>query len=407
MFRMKVLVIILFYPFFVYADTDNWIKITRTTFVDSVFSKTKEVGNETVHYIDEEMQLSACIGAKKHANESLKSIEERYSSVWPNSQFRLYYHGDCTYNNSPGEKSSFWSIKASIDSEIQRSDKPLEPEPNEQCSARTKLSGTYNNVYNHLGNRYIYVDGCEYEGYGVIVCKGDSVCAADWVPTGNAASESDTPSYLDDEDTEPSNPGENGGSGEGNGNGGTGGNNNGNGSSGSSISKSDISSAVHSGVSSASPAIATAIHDKLTEPDETYKDQSAADKQSQQHSDNITSAINNLMRGAGRFATGSDNPLFDGDSELDTAIAVATNQLGIDDNSHGSIWDAFLNVNGFFPNLPNGNGCESFVLFPGDIYEVVINCDKLLTIKELLSWVMYCLTFWYVFSSATNLLRKE
>lgn len=65
MFRMKVLVIILFYPFFVYADTDNWIKITRTTFVDSVFSKTKEVGNETVHYIDEEMQLSACIGAKK------------------------------------------------------------------------------------------------------------------------------------------------------------------------------------------------------------------------------------------------------------------------------------------------------------------------------------------------------
>ncbi len=58
------------------------------------------------------------------------------------------------------------------------------------------------------------------------------------------------------------------------------------------------------------------------------------------------------------------------------------------------------------PNLPNGNGCSDFIIFPGEVYQIDIGCDKLLTIKDVLSWVFYCLTFWYVFTSLTSLLRK-
>ncbi|QBH56591.1 hypothetical protein C3E96_003750 [Klebsiella pneumoniae] len=66
----------------------------------------------------------------------------------------------------------------------------------------------------------------------------------------------------------------------------------------------------------------------------------------------------------------------------------------------------FLNKGAMLPNLPNGNGCSDFIIFPGEVYQIDIGCDKLLTIKDVLSWVFYCLTFWYVFTSLTSLLRK-
>lgn len=56
--------------------------------------------------------------------------------------------------------------------------------------------------------------------------------------------------------------------------------------------------------------------------------------------------------------------------------------------------------------LGKSNGCSDFIIFPGEVYQIDIGCDKLLTIKDVLSWVFYCLTFWYVFTSLTSLLRK-
>ncbi|MFS1564027.1 MAG: hypothetical protein ACL7AX_11365 [Candidatus Arsenophonus phytopathogenicus] len=56
--------------------------------------------------------------------------------------------------------------------------------------------------------------------------------------------------------------------------------------------------------------------------------------------------------------------------------------------------------------FPNGQGCSDFILFADDVYEIRIGCDKLTAIKSLLSWAMAALTFWYVFTSLTSLLRK-
>ncbi|EPC5440748.1 attachment protein, partial [Salmonella enterica] len=187
----------------------------------------------------------------------------------------------------------------------------------------------------------------------------------------------------------------------------TGGGNSGGGSgggNGSSITKGDIQSAIEG----ASPKMASEIHDKLTEKDTSSDDKKSADEQTKNNINRLGDAINNLTRGAGRFAdpSGGDSRYGKGDSELDSASTLAESELGIAKDSHGALWEAFLNKGAMLPNLPNGNGCSELVIFPGEIYQIDIECDKLLTIKDALSWIFYCLTFWYVFTSLTSLLRK-
>ncbi|EHC6817659.1 attachment protein, partial [Escherichia coli] len=174
--------------------------------------------------------------------------------------------------------------------------------------------------------------------------------------------------------------------------------------SGSSLSKGDIQSAIEG----ASPKIASDIHDKLTEKDTSSDDKKNADEQTRNNINRLDDSINNLTRGAGRFAdpSGGDSRYGKGDSELDGASTLADSELGIEKDSHGALWEAFLNKGAMLPNLPNGNGCSDFIIFPGEVYQIDIGCDKLLTIKDVLSWVFYCLTFWYVFTSLTSLLRK-
>ncbi|MEH5802619.1 attachment protein, partial [Escherichia coli] len=200
--------------------------------------------------------------------------------------------------------------------------------------------------------------------------------------------------------------GESGGgeSGGGESGGGSSGGSSGGGSSGSSLSKGDIQSAIEG----ASPKIASDIHDKLTEKDTSSDDKKNADEQTRNNINRLDDSINNLTRGAGRFAdpSGGDSRYGKGDSELDGASTLADSELGIEKDSHGALWEAFLNKGAMLPNLPNGNGCSDFIIFPGEVYQIDIGCDKLLTIKDVLSWVFYCLTFWYVFTSLTSLLRK-
>lgn len=119
-------------------------------------------------------------------------------------------------------------------------------------------------------------------------------------------------------------------------------------------------------------------------------------------------SINNLARGAGNFADPNNDVghYGEGDSDLDLAISQAKNKFGIDKDSHGASWDVFLNNDSIRPSIPTGNGCSDFIMFSGTVYQLEIGCDKLGDIKSMLSWVMYCLTFWYVFSSITSLLRK-
>lgn len=62
----------------------------------------------------------------------------------------------------------------------------------ENCKKKPSLSGQYNNVYIDSTDRYIYVEGCQYEANGIIVCNSEGTeCAADWHPTGFLADEND------------------------------------------------------------------------------------------------------------------------------------------------------------------------------------------------------------------------
>ncbi|EDY4391115.1 attachment protein [Salmonella enterica] len=396
-----------------FSYADSWESITKSTFQSSAYAESKQITNQdgakqTVYYIDAAMQASACQGAKDSAQGVFTQVKPTYEGVWPNSEFRLVFSDACTYSDSPGQKDKYWTLTAYIIGDIQRSipdEKPSEPTPEEICEAKPPEEGVFNNVYSYDGDRYIYYNGCEYEATGVIVCQNDgTVCAATWKPTGTVADPSDKPSSPagDGSDT---GGGDTGGGDTGGGD--TGGGNSGGGSGGgndSSITKGDIQSALEG----ASPKIASEIHDKLTEKDTSSDDKKSADEQTKNNINRLGDAINNLTRGAGRFAdpSGGDSRYGKGDSELDSASTLAESELGIAKDSHGALWEAFLNKGAMLPNLPNGNGCSDFIIFPGEVYQIDIGCDKLLTIKDALSWVFYCLTFWYVFTSLTSLLRK-
>ncbi|HAG7740194.1 attachment protein [Escherichia ruysiae] len=406
-----------------FSHADSWESITKSTFQSSAYSESKQITNQdgtkqTAYYIDAAMQASACQGAKDSAQGVFTQVKPTYEGVWPNSEFRLVFSDACTYSDSPGQKDKYWTLTAYIIGDIQRSipdEKPSEPTPEEICEAKPPEEGVFNNVYSYDGDRYIYYNGCEYEATGVIVCQGDgTVCAATWKPTGTVADPSDKPSSPagDGGDTGGGDTGggDTGGGDTGGGDtggGDTGGGNSGGGSgggNGSSITKGDIQSAIEG----ASPKMASEIHDKLTEKDTSSDDKKSADEQTKNNINRLGDAINNLTRGAGRFAdpSGGDSRYGKGDSELDSASTLAESELGIAKDSHGALWEAFLNKGAMLPNLPNGNGCSELVIFPGEIYQIDIECDKLLTIKDALSWIFYCLTFWYVFTSLTSLLRK-
>ncbi|EHA9558918.1 attachment protein [Salmonella enterica subsp. enterica] len=387
-----------------FSHADSWESITKSTFQSSAYSESKQITNQdgtkqTAYYIDAAMQASACQGAKDSAQGVFTQVKPTYEGAWPNSEFRLVFSDACTYSDSPGQKDKYWTLTAYIIGDIQRSipdEKPSEPTPEEICEAKPPEEGVFNNVYSYDGDRYIYYNGCEYEATGVIVCQGDgTVCAATWKPTGTVADPSDKPSS-------PAGDGGDTGGGD-TGGGDTGGGDTGGGN-GSSITKGDIQSAIEG----ASPKMASEIHDKLTEKDTSSDDKKSADEQTKNNINRLGDAINNLTRGAGRFAdpSGGDSRYGKGDSELDSAATLAESELGIAKDSHGALWEAFLNKGAMLPNLPNGNGCSELVIFPGEIYQIDIECDKLLTIKDALSWIFYCLTFWYVFTSLTSLLRK-
>ncbi|CAG7602566.1 attachment protein [Salmonella enterica subsp. enterica serovar Newport] len=436
--RRKILILsaVLISPF---SHAESWESITKSTYQSSAYAESKQITNQdgskiTVYYIDAAMQASACQGAKSSAQSVFTRIKPTYEGIWPDSEFRLVFTGDCTYSDSPGQKDKYWSLTAYIVGNIQRSvpdEKPTDPTPEEICEAKPPEEGVFNNVDSYDGGRYIYYNGCEYEATGVIVCQGDgTVCAATWKPTGAVADPSDKPSTPQNGGGESgggesgggesgggesgggesgggeSGGGESGGgeSGGGESGGGSSGGSSGGGSSGSSLSKGDIQSAIEG----ASPKIASDIHDKLTEKDTSSDDKKNADEQTRNNINRLDDSINNLTRGAGRFAdpSGGDSRYGKGDSELDGASTLADSELGIEKDSHGALWEAFLNKGAMLPNLPNGNGCSDFIIFPGEVYQIDIGCDKLLTIKDVLSWVFYCLTFWYVFTSLTSLLRK-
>ncbi|HEM6718918.1 TPA: attachment protein [Citrobacter koseri] len=418
--KRKILILsaVLISPF-LYAA--SWESITKSTYQSSAYSESKQITNQdgsktTVYYIDTSMQENACQGAKDSAQSVFANIKPTYAGIWPDSEFRIVFTDDCTYSDSPGQKDKYWSLTAYIIGDMQRSvvdEKPTDQTPEEICEAKPPMEGTFNNVFHGDDGYYINYDGCEYEATGISVCIGDgSICnSSQWKPTGYVPEPGDSvSSQVTDEDaTGGSNTGggntDGGDSGSSNTGGDDEGNHNNGGSSGdSSLSGSDIQSAIEG----ASQKIASDIHDKLTEKDTSSDDEKYADEKIKNNILRLDDSINNLTRGAGRFAdpSGGDSRYGKGDSELDGASTLADSELGIEKDSHGALWEAFLNKGAMLPNLPNGNGCSDFIIFPGEVYQIDIGCDKLLTIKDVLSWVFYCLTFWYVFTSLTSLLRK-
>lgn len=371
---------------------------------------------------------TACDGAKASAQDVFNSVKITYAGVWPDSQFRLVTGDTCNYNGSPGEKTENWSIRAQIEGDIQRSvpdEKPEEQTPEEICEAKPPIDGVFNNVSKgDEGGFYINYNGCEYEATGVTVCQSDgTVCSSSaWKPTG----------YVPESGESQSSPVNGGGSGEtggetgggetggetgggssgGDSGGSTGGGSAGGGSaggSGSHLTKEDIKSAVNSALVDSSKNIANEVKEALTEDPDTYDDQKHADEQSAKASASVSNALTDGMRGVGNFVDdlgGGSSQYGTGNSEMDLSVSLAKGQLGIDREGHGSAWESFLNDGALRPSIPTGNGCTDFVMFQGSVYQIDIGCDKLGDIKSVLSWVMYCLTFWYVFQSATSLLRK-
>lgn len=383
----------------------TWHSLNQSTMEVNVWS----VRNETTYkqYINSDMLASGCSQAKEKANDFFMRTKSVFQDVYPpNAEYRLVLDGSCSFSSQPGEERSSWSIKTTINADVQVSvpdETSSEPTPEEVCQAKQSEDGVFNNVFSDSGNRYINYDGCEYEATGVIVCQSDgTVCVATWKPTGRVSDAShNSSSPADDNNNGSENGGPEGGD-DGSGGNSGGGNNNSGGSSGSSsLSKQDIIDAVNSGVSGASSNVADEIRKKLSEPDTSFQDKEHADTQKSKYLSDISDSLNNITRGAGRYADPSRGDYYgQGDSALDSATSLAESNFGISKDSHG-IWDLSL-----IQNLPNGEGCSDFIMFPGEIYQIDIQCDKLQSIKDALSWVFYCMTFWYLFTSSTSLLRK-
>lgn len=415
------------------SNADNWESITKSYYTGFAMSKTVESKDQDGKTVRKEVitqadLTTACNDAKASADDVFNQIKLTYSGIWPDSQFRIVKSDSCTYNGSPGEKTEAWSIRAQVEGDMQRSvpdEEPSEQTPEEICEAKPPIDGVFNNVSRgDEGGFYINYNGCEYEATGVTVCQNDgTVCSSSaWKPTGYVPESGESSSS-------PVKDGDTGGTGEGGsdtggdtgggdtgggstggdtggstGGGSTGGGSSG-GSTGKSLTKEDVTAAIHD----ASPSIGDAVKDSLTEDNDQYDNQKQADEQSSKASAAVSDAISDGMRGVGNFVDdlgGESSQYGTGNSEMDLSVSLAKGQLGIDREGHGSAWESFLNDGALRPSIPTGHGCTNFVMYQGSVYQIEIGCDKLNDIKSVLSWVMYCLTFWYVFQSVTSLLRK-
>ncbi|EKN3870432.1 attachment protein [Yersinia enterocolitica] len=388
-----------------FSFADKWESVyTGTASASDASDSFQEMVNgKTVTYwqISPTKLSQLCPSAKGNAKDIYDSVLPTYKSVWPDSQWRLTFQDDCSIKNNLGKQDDVYTTSAAINFSVDRSipdnDDPSEEKtPEEVCAAKPIIDNTFNNV----SDGYINYNGCEYEATGVIVCRNDkTVCAASWKPTGYVPDSGDVQLRPVSDDSS--------GGGSGGDSGSSGGGSSG-GSSGSSISKDDIAAAVQTGVKSAASTVASEIRDSLTEENTSTKDQKAADEKTQANLTSLEKALNDGVRGAGKFADpdNSNARYGEGRSEMDLATSLAKSQLGIDKDSHGASWEAFLNNGALRPNIPTGKGCTDFIMFSGTVYQLEIGCDKLGDIKSMLSWVMYCLTFWYVFTSITSLLRK-
>lgn len=428
--KRKIIAISLFL-YIPFSSAENWESITKSYYTGFAMSQTVESKDQDGKTVRKEVitqadLTSACNDAKASADDVFNSIKLTYSGIWPDSQFRIVKSDSCTYNGSPGEKTESWSVRAQVEVDIQRSvpdEKPAEQTPEEICEAKPPIDNTFNNVTKgEDGGYYINYNGCEYEATGVTVCQSDgTLCSSSgWRPTGyvpesgesssSPVNDNDTGGSGDNgSDTGGSTGDDTGGSTGGDTGGSTGGGSSGGGSSGGSTGKSltkeDVTAAIHD----ASPSIGDAVKDSLTEENDQYDNQKEADEQSSKASAAVSDAISDGMRGVGNFVDdlgGESSQYGTGNSEMDLSVSLAKGQLGIDREGHGSAWEAFLNDGALRPSIPTGHGCTDFIMFQGSVYQLDIGCDKLGDIKSVLSWVMYCLTFWYVFQSITSLLRK-
>lgn len=416
------------------SNADNWESITKSYYAGFTMSKTVESKDQDGKTVRKEVitqadLTTACNDAKASAQDVFNQMKLTLSGTWPDSQFRLVTGDTCVYNGSPGEKTESWSVRAQVEGDMQRSvpdEEPSEQTPEEICEAKPPIDGVFNNVSKgDEGGFYINYNGCEYEATGVTVCQNDgTVCSSSaWKPTGyvpESGESSSSPVKDGDtggtgEDGSDTGGGDTGGGDTGGGStggdtgGSTGGGSSGGGSSGGSTGKSltkeDVTAAIHD----ASPSIGDAVKHSLTEENDQYDNQKEADEQSSKASAAVSDAISDGMRGVGNFVDdlgGESSKYGKGSSQMDLSVAQAKDLLGVSRDGHGSSWEAFLNDGALRPSIPTGHGCTNFVMYQGSVYQIEIGCDKLNDIKSVLSWVMYCLTFWYVFQSVTSLLRK-
>ncbi len=92
-----------------FSHAESWESITKSTYQSSAYAESKQITNQdgsktTVYYIDAAMQASACQGAKSSAQSVFTRVKPTYEGIWPDSEFRLVFTGDCTYSDSPGRR---------------------------------------------------------------------------------------------------------------------------------------------------------------------------------------------------------------------------------------------------------------------------------------------------------------
>lgn len=414
----------------------NWSKANST---GTGYYSAKYVTDETTipyqrYYVLTASDItSACNDAKQNAIEFYDSYSETMKgALGDDYQFKYELAASCNTRNAiPVERSEDpisdhveWKITVFYGKDDSTGEEnPSEQTPEEICEANPPINNTFNNVSKDGGSYYINYNGCEYEAQGITVCQNDeTVCSSTaWTPTGYVPESGESQSTPVKDGETGGSGGETGGgssggetgggstggeSGGSTGGGSTGGGSTGSGgTSGKSLTKEDVTAAIHD----ASPSVADAVKESLTEDLDTFEDKQQADKDSATAAASVTSAINDGMRGVGNFVDdlgGPSSKYGEGRSEMDLSVAQAKELLGISHDSHGSSWEAFLNDGALRPSIPTGHGCTDFVMFQGSVYQLEIGCDKLGDIKSVLSWVMYCLTFWYVFQSVTSLLRK-
>ncbi|HGG7405524.1 TPA: secretin N-terminal domain-containing protein [Escherichia coli] len=151
--KRKILILsaVLISPF---SHAESWESITKSTYQSSAYAESKQITNQdgsksTVYYIDAAMQASACQGAKSSAQSVFTQVKPTYEGIWPDSEFRLVFTGDCTYSDSPGQKDKYWSLTAYIVGDIQRSvpdEKPTDPTPEEICEAKLNADVNPTNI---------------------------------------------------------------------------------------------------------------------------------------------------------------------------------------------------------------------------------------------------------------------